>query len=166
VGYVGAVDWRMDLTLLAAIADRVPDVTLRLVGRVTAEAQPAVDELAARPNVEVLGQLTGAALADAVESLAVGLNPVTPSWYADCLHPCKVYEYAAHGVPCVSTDVAEALALPLVTTAHGTDDVVAAVMRLLDEPVDRSALRTWAAANTWDHRGDQFDALLISAGLG
>ena len=166
VGYVGAVDWRMDAELLAAVADEVPGVHLHVLGRVTLPERAVVEALAARPNVTVHGMLTGDALARVVEGLAVGLNPVRPGWYADCLNPTKAYEYAVHGVACVSTDVAEARTLPHVVTAADRDGFVAAVAAALDDPPDRAELRAWGNANTWDHRGDQLEAALVSAGLG
>jgi len=165
VGYVGAIDWRMDADLLLAVADGVPGVHLHVLGRVTDAERAAVDVLAARPDVTVHGMLTGPELAEVVETLAVGLNPVRPGWYADCLNPTKAYEYAAHGVACVSTDGAEARALPHVVTATDRARFVAAVAALLDHPPDRGALRAWGNANTWEHRGDQLQAALVSAGL-
>lgn len=166
VGFVGALDWRIDTDLLAAVADRVPGVQLRIVGRVTPELGPVAADLGRRANVELVGQLTGPDLAAEVERHAVGLNPVRPGWLADCLNPAKAYEYAVHGVPMVSTDVAEARWLPGVVVAADTDGAVAAVVGLLEDPPDRPALRAFGNANTWSHRGDQLEAALVSAGLG
>jgi len=135
LGFHGVVDERMDLGLLAAIADRRPAWQIVLVGPV-AKLDPAT--LPRRSNLHWLGQKPYASLPSYLSGWDVGLMPFTLNEATRYVSPTKTPEFLAAGVPVVSTPVADVVhdwgSNGLVEIASGADDVVAAVERLLARP--------------------------------
>ena len=76
-GYVGVVDERLDLDLIAELAQAMPDWTLRIVGPV-AKIDPAA--LPAGRNIEYAGKVTYAEL----PTVMAGLSDVYGSWKTTC----------------------------------------------------------------------------------
>jgi glycosyltransferase involved in cell wall biosynthesis len=103
IGFVGAVAaYKIDVELLAGLADRNPDWSLVLVGP-REDDDPAVTALLARANVHHLGPVPHDAVPAHVRALDVGLVPARPSDYATAMFPMKFFEYLAAGVPVVAT---------------------------------------------------------------
>jgi hypothetical protein len=94
--------YKIDVELLAGLADRNPDWSLVLVGP-REDDDPAVTALLARANVHHLGPVPHDAVPAHVRALDVGLVPARPSDYATAMFPMKFFEYLAAGVPVVAT---------------------------------------------------------------
>jgi len=141
LGFHGVVDERMDLDLLAAIADRRPAWQIVIVGPV-AKLDPA--SLPQRPNLHWLGQKSYASLPSYLSGWDVGLMPFALNEATRYISPTKTPEFLAAGVPVVSTPVADVVHDwahdGFVEIASGVDAMVAAVERLLTRPK-----QTWLA---------------------
>ncbi|ALK33778.1 glycosyltransferase [Burkholderia plantarii] len=102
IGYVGSIaDW-FDWPLVQALAEALPDVSIRLVG----------PEFVARPanlsaNVELLGEVAQKDVAALVREFTVGLIPFRVNALTDGVDPIKFYEYRSLGVPVWSTAFGE-----------------------------------------------------------
>jgi glycosyltransferase involved in cell wall biosynthesis len=158
LGYFGVVDERLDLELVAAIADLRPDWQIVMVGPLA-----KIDEadLPRPPNIHWLGGKTYDELPDYLAGWNVGLMPFALNEATRFISPTKTPEFLAAGVPVVSTpivDVVRSYGEPgLVEIAATAVDMVAKADHLLARPksewlhrVDRhlSGLswdRTWAA---------------------
>ena len=106
LGFYGVVDERMDLDLLAHVADARPDWTLCIVGPVV-KIDPA--DLPQRPNIRYLG---GKAYADLPAYLAgwdVALMPFAINDSTKFISPTKTPEYLAGGRPVVSTPITDVI---------------------------------------------------------
>ena len=106
LGFYGVVDERMDLELLAHVADARPDWTLCIVGPVV-KIDPA--DLPNRHNIRYLG---GKAYADLPAYLAgwdVALMPFAINDSTKFISPTKTPEYLAGGRPVVSTPIADVI---------------------------------------------------------
>ena len=106
LGFYGVVDERMDLQLLAHVADARPDWTLCIVGPVV-KIDPA--DLPNRPNIRYLG---GKAYADLPAYLAgwdVALMPFAINDSTKFISPTKTPEYLAGGRPVVSTPITDVI---------------------------------------------------------
>jgi UDP-galactopyranose mutase len=104
LGFYGVVDERMDLELLAAIADAHPEWTLVIVGPVV-KVDPA--DLPQRPNIKYLG---GKGYTDLPRYLAgwdVALMPFAINDSTKFISPTKTPEYLAGGKPVVSTAITD-----------------------------------------------------------
>ena len=100
LGFYGVVDERMDLELLAALADARPDWTLVIVGPVV-KIDPA--DLPQRPNIHYLGGKTYAELPAYLAGWDVALMPFAINDSTRFISPTKTPEYLAGGRPVVST---------------------------------------------------------------
>jgi glycosyltransferase involved in cell wall biosynthesis len=101
-GYVGVVDGRIDLELLAALAEQLPDWDIHMVGPVT-----EVDEftLPLLPNIRYLGAHGYRELPAAMARFDVVLMPFALNSRTWAMSRTKMLEYFAAGLPIVSTPV-------------------------------------------------------------
>jgi UDP-galactopyranose mutase len=101
-GYFGVIDERMDLGLLAQLADLEPDLQLVMVGP-TAKISPS--ELPRRPNIHWLGIKQYDELPAYIAGWDVALLPFAHNDATRFISPTKVPEYLAAGKPVVSTAI-------------------------------------------------------------
>jgi glycosyltransferase involved in cell wall biosynthesis len=101
-GYVGVVDERLDLGLVADLANALPDWEIRLVGPVT-KIDPVT--LPQAPNIAYLGKQPYDALPSVMASFDVALMPFALNAATRSISPTKTLEYLAAGLPVVSTPV-------------------------------------------------------------
>jgi UDP-galactopyranose mutase len=106
-GYVGVIDERLDLAILADLAAVVPDWTIRMVGPV-AKIDP--DVLPQAPNLEYLGMTPYEQLPAVMADLDVALMPFALNEATRSISPTKTLEYLAAGLPVVSTRVPDIVA--------------------------------------------------------
>ena len=157
---VGLLDWRIDTTLLAALADRRPDWSLALVGPTLTD----LGALAARPNVHLLGRVPYARLPAVLKGCAVGLIPFVVDDYTRHIEPVKLREYLSAGLPVVATALPEVAAIDAsCRTVRGVDDLVAAVEAALRDcgPEARTRRSMGMASQTWEARVEALGAHLM-----
>jgi glycosyltransferase involved in cell wall biosynthesis len=99
-GYLGVIDQRLDLDLLAGVADALPDWELRLVGPVVGLDE---DDLPRRPNITVTGPREYRELPEVLSGFDVALLPFLVNDVTRATSPTKTLEYLAAGLPVVST---------------------------------------------------------------
>ena len=104
LGFYGVVDERMDLDLLAAIADARPDWSLAIVGPVV-----KIDwaDLPRRPNLHYLGGKSYDELPTYLAGWDVALMPFAINESTRFISPTKTPEYLAGGKPVVSTPIVD-----------------------------------------------------------
>jgi UDP-galactopyranose mutase len=106
LGFYGVIDERMDLELLAALADAHPEWSIVMVGPVV-KVDPA--DLPKRYNLHYLG---GKGYADLPKYLAgwdVALMPFAINESTRFISPTKTPEYLAGGKPVVSTAIVDVI---------------------------------------------------------
>jgi glycosyltransferase involved in cell wall biosynthesis len=101
-GYVGVIDERLDLDLVAGLADRLPDWEICMVGPV-AKIDPA--DLPQRDNIRYKGSVSYHQLPDAMAGFHVALMPFALNEATRSISPTKTLEYLAAGLPVVSTRI-------------------------------------------------------------
>jgi glycosyltransferase involved in cell wall biosynthesis len=106
-GYVGVIDERLDLELLAAVADELPDWDVRVVGPV---AKIDIADLPARPNLSYPGAVEYDDLPAVLGGFDVALMPFALNEATRSISPTKTLEYLAAGLPIVSTKVPDVVA--------------------------------------------------------
>jgi hypothetical protein len=116
LGYFGSIDERLDLDLLAALADRQPGWAFVMVGSV---AGIAAERLPQRRNIHWLGEQDDALLPYLLAGWDLALMPYVVSEATRFLMPSQTLEYMAGYQPIVSTPVRDVQALyaPAVTIA-------------------------------------------------
>ncbi len=149
-GYVGVVDERLDIDLIAALADAFPDGHVVLVGPVV-KLDPA--RLPRRENVHLTGAVPYDALPSWLAGFDAALMPFARSRATEFISPTKTLEYFAAAKPVVSTGIAD-VAAEFGDTAYiadGAGEFVAAARAALIAPPERIARGVaHARARTWD----------------
>ncbi|WP_428970229.1 UDP-galactopyranose mutase [Sphingomonas sp. Xoc002] len=146
LGFAGVVDERMDLALLAALADAHPEWSLVIIGPVV-----KIDEadLPRRANIYYLGGRPYSALPDYMAGWDVALMPFAINEATRFISPTKTPEYLAAGCPVVSTPITDVVrhygSLAGVTIADTPAAFIAAC---------EAAMILRAAGNDWRDAAD------------
>lgn len=107
LGYFGVIDERLDLSLIAALADAHPEWTIEMVGP---RAKIAEEALPQRANIVWAGQQPYDELPRWLARWDVALMPFARNEATRFISPTKAPEYLAGGRPVVSTSVADVVA--------------------------------------------------------
>jgi UDP-galactopyranose mutase len=164
LGFYGVIDERLDLELVAAVADARPDWSLVMVGPVVKIGE---DELPRRPNIHYLGNKDYGELPDYLRGWDVALMPFAINESTRFISPTKTPEYLAAGRPVVSTPVTDVVRhygdLEAVAIAASPRDFVAACERALALPRNGEWLATAdevLSTMAWDQTGMQMWGLI------
>ena len=164
LGYYGVIDERLDLELVAALADAHAEWQIVMVGPL---AKIGPESLPRRPNLHWMGQRRYDELPAFLAGWDICLMPFALNASTRFISPTKTLEYLAAGKPAVSTpirDVADQYAqvVPIAATA---DEFVAACEAILPRTPAEAAAFSSAAADTvsatsWDRTAGAMQALL------
>ena len=164
-GYVGVIDERLDLVLVARLAEALPDWELRMIG-------PAIEKIDRRdlpqaPNIVYLGSQPYERLPDLMAELDVALMPFALNEATRSISPTKTLEYLAAGLPVVSTRVPDVVADfgDVVELADDAQGFAAACRRALeaDGAAREERVRPLLERSSWDAVAARMDAILRRA---
>ncbi len=168
IGYMGTFDSRVDVEVLAAAAQRLPQFTFALVGRINGEQEARVAALRSLPNVLLPGAVSVEEGRRYTAAFDVGLIPFLPGEIGDAINPVKMWMYLMAGKPVVTTWLRECQRqAPYVTAVGGTEAFVAAIHDAAVGPERISAAERTAFAmrNRWQDRAAMAVEVLRTAGL-
>jgi glycosyltransferase involved in cell wall biosynthesis len=164
VGYVGSLHSWFDVPLVAALARAFPDARVVLVG----PAHPDTERLIAReartaPNLHWLGARPYADIPRILGAFQVGLIPFLRTPLTEAVNPVKLYEYAAAGIPTVTTRFSDEVDdwREVARVADDADSFVEETRRLLAASPDRASLRRFAARHDWNEIARRFTAVAL-----
>ncbi len=103
-GYVGVIDERLDLDLVARLAADLPDWDIHMAGPLAKISQA---DLPTAPNISWLGMQKYEDLPRVMAGFDVALMPFALNDATRNISPTKTLEYLAAGLPVVSTRVAD-----------------------------------------------------------
>lgn len=162
LGFYGVVDERMDLDLLAAVADARPEWMLVIVGPVV---KISLEDLPQRPNIAYLGGKSYAELPCYLSGWDVAMMPFAINESTQFISPTKTPEYLAGGRPVVSTPITDVIRhygdLQAVRIAADADAFVAACEEMLALPKDGewlSEVDKVLSELSWDETFRRMDA--------
>jgi glycosyltransferase involved in cell wall biosynthesis len=169
MGYFGVIDERLDLDLVAAVADARPDWQIVMVGPVV-KIDP--ESLPRRANLHYLGMKGYADLPLYLSGWDVALMPFAQNESTRFISPTKTPEYLAGGRPVVSTPIRDVVKPygeeKMVEIADGPQEFVAAIERALSgygegwlDRVDEF-LSHGSWSRTWREMSDLIDAAVAS----
>jgi UDP-galactopyranose mutase len=166
LGFFGVVDERMDLELLAAVADARPDWQLVIIGPVV-----KIDEahLPRRANLHYLGGKQYAQLPTYLAGWDAALMPFARNESTRFISPTKTPEYLAAGKPVVSTSIRDVVRpygeQGLVHIADAPEDFVRACEAALAQERATWLPRVDAhlATMSWDSTWSRMKVLLDAA---
>ncbi|MDQ4074907.1 MAG: glycosyltransferase [Chloroflexota bacterium] len=155
LGYYGAIDERIDLELLQAVAERHPEWSIVMIGPVV-KIEP--DELPRLPNIHYLGRQSYSRLPSFLKGFDVCLMPFAMNEATRYISPTKTLEYMAAHKPIVSTPVPDVVASwgEMVRIAATPEAFAGAVEDALQENEAQRSARVVReehilACSTWDH---------------
>jgi len=154
IGFFGVIDERLDLPLVAALADARPDWHIVMVGPVV---KIEAADLPQRDNIHWLGQQSYARLPALVAGWDVCMLPFARNEHTRFISPTKTLEYLAAEKPVVSTPVNDVVSMygDVVRIAHDAGSFIEACDAALKETPQQRAQRLVNGAATvsrfsWD----------------
>lgn len=165
LGWRGPIDARLDLALIAAVADRRPGWSLVMAGPLQG-VEPAA--LPQRPNLQWLDEPAYAQWPALLAGWDIALLPLVLNDATRRHHPLQVLEALAAEVPVVSTPLRDVAWLygDAVTLADPTPDAVVAACEatLAETPATRyrrtAAATSIVAMHSWQRSADTVHELL------
>jgi glycosyltransferase involved in cell wall biosynthesis len=119
LGFLGALNFHLDMELLVSVAQRFANDTVVLIGRVMGsdtamygEQRQAFERLRRLPNVRILGFKPTCDLPAYLHHFDVCLIPFLDNAFNSRCDPLKFYQYAAMGKPVVSRPISLAARYP------------------------------------------------------
>lgn len=167
LGYFGVIDERLDLELIASIADAHPEWQLMMVGPVA-----KIDEssLPRRANIHYTGQQPYASLPAYLASWDVCLMPFALNESTRYISPTKSLEYMAAELPVVSTAVRDVVDQhsDVVAIAHTHEEFIACceaalAMSASDRRRQIRQMRIKLSRTSWDATAGQMHRLMLEA---
>jgi len=153
LGFFGVIDERMDLDLVAGIADSRPCWQLVMIGPVV-KIDPAT--LPLRPNLHWIGPRDYRELPAYLAGWDVAIMPFAINEATRFISPTKTPEYRAGGVPVVSTPITDVVRpygeRGFVEIASDAVGFVAKAAALMQRPKERwlAEVDDYLAATSWD----------------
>ncbi|MBE7366477.1 glycosyltransferase [Ramlibacter pallidus] len=167
LGYCGVIDERIDLELIAGVADARPDWQLVMVGPVV-KIDPAT--CPQRPNVRWLGQQGYQDLPSFINGWDICLLPFALNESTRFISPTKTLEYMACGKPSVSTAIRDVVepyghVVPIRADAAGFVEASDAILRRTPEEraVHDRAVGEIIARTSWDATAAAMGELIARA---
>jgi len=163
-GFYGLIAEWVDLEAMAKVAEAWPEGSLVIVGEHNNAHAHGMARLRALPNVHFLGRKPYAELPAYCKAFDVALLPFVKNALTENANPLKLREYLAAGLPVVSTDIPEAVAVAErgVYLADGADAFVTRVGEALSGGAGPDRARSDAMAReSWDAKVADIETLLM-----
>lgn len=161
IGYIGAVDSRVDADLVKAVAKSLPEYQFRFIGPVTSPKTAAQWDKV--PNIECTGPVDQALLPALIHNVDACIIPFAKNKLTEAIYPLKINEYLAMGKPVVSTDFADLSDFKFLISI--ADKAELFVQSLERELKGNTRLRIqkrikFAQQNSWESRAEEFACYL------
>lgn len=157
LGYVGAVDDRIDFDLVRSVALYFPHHHLEFYGDLKTKP-PILPE-----NVHFYGAVKQHLLPEKINEMEVCLVPFVSSKLTAAIYPLKVNEYLAMGKPVVSTSFADLSDFEKhMYVADTTELFIHQIQKAMkyNSRVKIQERKEFAAQNSWSHRADALRLIL------
>jgi glycosyltransferase involved in cell wall biosynthesis len=154
IGFYGLIEEWIDLDLIADLAERRPQWTFLMIGRVAVD----LGRSSRMPNVVFVGAQPYHSLPSWAKAFDVAIIPYRPTRQVANSAPLKLREYLATGKPVVAVPAPDIEQFAgLVRIAHGPDQFTAEIEEALanDAGADRARRMAAASTMTWDARIDR-----------
>ena len=163
IGYVGAVDERLDYSLLEASAKENPGWSFVLIGPLL-KVNP--ERLFEMPNVFYLGAKPYAELASFMKAFDAAMMPFALTELTLKISPTKTLEYMSAGLPVVSSMVPDVVAdyselVEFFDSPRSFDDAVSRCLRLGSKA--RARLEDAAKGKSWEEMVGAMERLVDEA---
>ena len=161
IGYIGALDNRIDTALIHEMAKKLPGYEFQLVGPI--KSSVLEKELDSLPNVKLLGSKPQSDLPAYIAEMDLCIIPFVKNSLTAAIYPLKINEYLAMGKPVISTDFSDLSDFSgFVSIAESKEAFIQAIQRELK---GNTRLRiqkriSFAKKNGWESRAESFARLI------
>lgn len=169
IGYIGAINEKLDFELLAYIAHKRPQWSFVFIGDYVnnPKSSESYKFIQQHPsNVFLLGKRDVKEVPRYIHACDVCIMPYCRNDYTKAIDSLKLYEYFACGKPVVATDISVTRGYSqVVYIAKDGDDFIQKLeeVLVLFPSVRREIQRSIALQNTWDKRVEQLSLLIQTA---
>ena len=158
--YAGHLDVWFNYGLLGAVAKALPHVSFVIIGGTRA----VYEQLKPSPNLHLLGTRPFTELPRYLRHADVGIIPFDVTGHprlVHSIHPLKLYEYMASGLPVVASrwKELEQIGSPAIL-CDTPEDFTRAISDVTHHPPDRAALVRFASQHDWSQRIDRLLELI------
>lgn len=167
LGFFGVIDERMDLDLLAELADTRPEWQLVMIGPVV-KIDPA--SLPQRANIHYLGGKSYQELPAYLSSWQVALLPFAINESTAFISPTKTPEYLAAGKPVVSTPIRDVVRpygdaglVHIAATAPEFVQAIGSALLQQDDEVWQKKVQNFMGNMSWDQTWQGMVAMMQQA---
>jgi glycosyltransferase involved in cell wall biosynthesis len=158
-GFYGSLSSWIDVELMAAVADLMPDWWFVFIGNVETD----VSALALRSNVRLLGKRSHAELPGYAQHWMASLLPFRDNAQIRACNPLKLREYLAAGRPVVATEFpALGPYRDLISVVAGRHAFAAALLASASEPDRVTDRRQRVQGETWEARAADVERAMAS----
>lgn len=178
VGYIGALNMRLDFDFISSVADQLPQVSFVFIGPVDGQYDgfhqegliSALDSLRKRKNIHILPQIPKHLIGEYLSRFSVGYIPYDiRQEYVRNAFPMKTLEYLYAGVPVIATGITELKNFyPYVLTVPHATGAITAIRKIIGTPVTdqyKKKARRLAQHHTWSGKFDSIrSAILLTSG--
>ncbi len=162
IGLISTIDFRIDFSLLGAIAKSHPEWSLILIGPVreysNEEWRENVRSLRSLRNVHLLGQRDFRLLPAYMKYFDIGIIPFLVTPVTNTMYPYKLHEYLAAGLPVVSTELDELEPFRgIICLARSKEEFIEMIeeeLRTNSAPKRKKRIEV-ASQNSWTVRAEQ-----------
>ncbi|TWR31728.1 glycosyltransferase family 1 protein [Mucilaginibacter pallidiroseus] len=154
IGYLGAIERRIDYNLMKKVIELNPEKSFVFVGPVDSDYIKDGDFTAT--NLHLTGPIPYSRMPAVLKGFDVGIIPFKKDEVSANIFPLKLFEYMGAGKPVVTTNFNEDLAnfthdtVPYCSTAEEFSEAIS--IALNDTPQKQQQRINIAADNTWEHR--------------
>jgi glycosyltransferase involved in cell wall biosynthesis len=164
IGYLGAIERRIDYNLLQAVITMNPDKSFVFVGPVSPEFVP--EWFYKTPNIHFLGPIDYQDMPAVIKGFDVALIPFKKDNVSSSIFPLKLFEYLGAGKPVVSIDFNPDLkaftrnAVAYCNTPEQFSDEIGLALSQDNEELKNERVAI-ASENTWDKRVEEIGNIIF-----
>ncbi len=160
IGYIGAIDNRVDLDVLKSLAKALPDYKMEMLGPLKVELPAEMPK-----NVVCLGALAQSSIPEIAKNWDACIIPFVKNQLTKAIYPLKINEYLAMGKPVITTNFSDLSDFEqLISIAENTEDFVADTKKELryNNRMKIQKRIAFSQQNSWESRAREFGDLLAN----
>ncbi|WP_034814462.1 glycosyltransferase [Exiguobacterium alkaliphilum] len=152
VVYVGAIENWIDMNLIISVAKKMKNVNFIFIGNHNYKFENEVLKEGVK-NIIFLGLVDHDKIPSFLKFADVGIMPFKKNELTDYIHPLKIYEYLAAGIPVISRNLVEVREMNAPIYLYNNEaDFINILNNIMHSKVNKQELIDYSLQNTWEKR--------------
>lgn len=152
VVYVGAIEDWIDMNLIINVAKKMKNINFLFIGNHNIKFETEVLKEGVN-NILFLGLVDHENIPSFLKHADVGIMPFKKNELTDYIHPLKIYEYLAAGIPVISRDLVEVREMNAPIFLYNNEtDFISILKNIIHSKNNRQELIDYSLRNTWEKR--------------